>query len=73
MNNTETVNNAMGTRITRGQEEIIRPEVLDDYGPWMMAKKPTRRTANKWGKKGTRRLRDKIDRIEIWTPGPQPQ
>lgn len=32
----------------RKQEVTVHPEVVDDYGPWMIAWKPTRRNTNRW-------------------------
>lgn len=36
-------------KIFRNQETMARPEIVDDYGPWMIARKPTRRTNARLG------------------------
>lgn len=62
-----TTAGGMETATSRTLEEKIRPEVVDDYGPWMLAKKPTRRTTPRGGNReqGGPRTKATRSRFEI--------
>lgn len=64
---TSTNANAMEKRDPRTREEVIRPEVVDDFGPWMLAKKPNRRTISRGGNReqGVPRTKALGSRFEI--------